>query len=118
MVYVDLNPIRAAMAKTPEASDYTSIQERIHKNSDLIRFANDDLPFLFTDYLKLAETTARIIIETKRGYIPTNLPDILQRLNLNSDTWLEEFNQFKTIGITAVGTVAQLKDFCLNVGKL
>ena len=29
MAYVDLNPIRAQMAKTPETSDYTSIQERL-----------------------------------------------------------------------------------------
>jgi hypothetical protein len=36
MAYVDLNPVRAAMARSPEASDYTSIQLRIkNKHSDL-----------------------------------------------------------------------------------
>jgi len=29
LVYVDLNPVRAAIAEPPEGSDYTSIQQRI-----------------------------------------------------------------------------------------
>ncbi|MBL1275311.1 MAG: hypothetical protein COB30_004435 [Ectothiorhodospiraceae bacterium] len=29
MTYIDLNPIRAGMAKTPERSDHTSIQKRL-----------------------------------------------------------------------------------------
>ena len=34
-----------------------------------------------------------------------------------SGRFFEEMKQFKTDGITAVGTVSQLKDFCLSVKK-
>ena len=34
------------MARTPETSDYTSIQERIKNNqSDLLPFGDDDIPY-------------------------------------------------------------------------
>jgi REP element-mobilizing transposase RayT len=39
MVYVDLNPVRAKIANTPEDSDHTSVQEHIiaHKNAHKIK---------------------------------------------------------------------------------
>ena len=118
MTYVDLNPIRAAIARTPEASKYTSIAERINnKETDLMSFGKEQIPFKFTDYLNLIDATGHVVIESKSGHIPKELPDVLQRLNLNQDTWLKEFNSFKTKGITAVGTVDQLKGFCSNIGK-
>ena len=120
MAYVDLNPIRAAMAQTPEASDYTSIQERIKaKQSTLLNlgFDKNDIPYTLGDYCDLVDYTGRVILANKRGFIPDELPPILQRLNLNPNTWLDELYQFKTKGHTAIGTIAQLKAFCKSVGK-
>ena len=120
MAYVDLNPIRAAMAKTPEDSDYTSIQERITaKKSDLLNmgFSDNEIPYSLTDYCDLVDATGRVIISGRTGSIPANLPSILRRLNLNEVTWLDELNQFKNKGQTAAGTVQQLKDFCKSVHK-
>ncbi|MCG6937428.1 MAG: transposase, partial [Gammaproteobacteria bacterium] len=73
MVYVELNPIRAKMAETPEQSDYTSIQTRIkqalkamqpeqieQQPASLLPFAGypkeampEGLPFRLSDYLEL-----------------------------------------------------------------
>jgi REP element-mobilizing transposase RayT len=80
MAYVDLNPIRAAMAQTPETSDYTSIQERIRaKKTSLLNigFNENDIPFTLTDYCALVDATGRVIVANKKGFIPDDLPDIL-----------------------------------------
>jgi hypothetical protein len=71
MAYVDLNPIRASMAKTPEGSDYTSIQERIRDpEPPLIAFdetGNEGLPYRLEDYLDLVDWSGRLVREGKRG---------------------------------------------------
>ena len=113
MAYVDLNPIRADMAQTPEGSDYTSIQARIEKkDSWLLGFSDDDIPYYLTDYVALVDYSGRAQLDNKRGSIPNDIPDVFQRLNLDPNSWLDELKKFKSKGRTAVGTVAQLKQFC------
>ncbi len=127
MAYVDLNPVRAAMAETPEDSHYTSIQERItpHFNlqqairsqtnsGDLLDFKHILKPLLpfegnithdnqagilfsFSDYLELVDWTGRAIALNKRGAIPSHLPNILQRLSIHRKTWLSSATQFEAL---------------------
>jgi len=120
MAYVDLNPIRAAMARSPENSDYTSIQERIKsKSSNLLNlgFNENDIPYNLTDYLDLVDSTGRSILANKKGFMPEDLPPILNRLGLDEATWLDELYQFKFQGRKAIGTVLQLKTFVDNIKK-
>ena len=118
MAYVDLKLIRATIAQTPETSDYTSIQARINnKRTNLLTFSKDKIPYYLSDYLALVDATGKTIHPNKKGYIPDELPDILSRLNINPDTWLDEMKSFRTDGITAVGTLSQLKVLCKNLKK-
>jgi REP element-mobilizing transposase RayT len=100
MAYVDLNPIRAKMANTPEQSDYTSIQQRIQKSKQqpsnntiplmpLINSNNqshqNSVAFSTEDYLQLVDWAGRAILPNKRGYISPEQPPILARLNIRPD---------------------------------
>lgn len=106
MAYVDLNPVRAKIAATPEESEFTSIYERIQafqiariEQSDkqpeqLMPFQSfyHDLPsidFDLQDYLELVDTTGRILREDKPGYILDSYEPILSRLNLTTKGWLK-----------------------------
>jgi hypothetical protein len=159
MAYVDLNPIRAGLADTPETSEYTSISERIallrggHGSAEveaggdttpasvdrsgeepalsLVSCArsspyrlpgrrgradpsldlqpesvlrsfpkaplmpfdatgrmNEAIPFAFDDYLDLMEMTGRVIREDKRGFIPSQVPNLLTRLQIDPESFV------------------------------
>ena len=60
----------------------------------------------------LVDYTGRVQLDNKRGSISNDIPEVFSRLNLNPDNWLDELTSFKSKGRTAVGTVAQLKQFC------
>ena len=80
MAYVDLNPIRAKMAKTPETSKHTSIKRRIDgvkNNKAVIHLAQfignprepmpQGLPFKLIDYIALVDWTDRSSSSCRRG---------------------------------------------------
>ena len=99
MAYVDLNPIRAKLAKTPEDSDFTSIKCRIAKTQskqrlphslerfDGIHESSKGIPFKLKDYIELVDWTGRIIRKDKRGAIDSTLPPILERIGLDAERW-------------------------------
>lgn len=115
MAYVDLNPIRAKMAKTPESSDHTSIKQRAESASiasqpnrqrqqpeNLLPFVGNPrknmpqgIPFKLTDYLELVDLTGRLKRQDKRGSIDVSLSPILSRLGIQSDDWLRATNNFE-----------------------
>ena len=132
MSYVDLNPIRAKMAKTPEASDYTSIQQRICQDKgiqdnpvpliDLSSSTNQSHPnsiaFSLIDYCQLVDTLGRAIIKGKRGYIEPNEAPILERLNIDCDGFLKLMGQKDDLSkLSAIGSTTALTHYLENIER-
>lgn len=125
MAYVDLNPIRAKVATLPENSDHTSIKKRMNmaikglQPKALMPFIGNPrnnmphgLPFEVTDYIELIDSTGRIIRDDKPGYMPTQTPAILLRLNICPENWLKLATEFRHIFHGAVGNEQVLNSFC------
>jgi hypothetical protein len=122
MTYVDLNPIRAAMARTPEHSEYTSIRERIVEAQDtpLLPFSDhrdNGIPFKLEDYLALVDWAGRAIKKDKRGYIPSGMPPILTRLGMQATPVLDYLAKQEKLTSTALGPVSMLRSFAKSVGR-
>jgi REP element-mobilizing transposase RayT len=127
MAYVDLNPVRAGIATSPETSSHTSIRERIQSEFDLheaienqvecgdlfdfqtplkpllafetglINEIQTGILFDFQEYLHLVDWTGRIIRNDKRGHIDRSLPPILARLQITPEQWQLNTTQFESI---------------------
>lgn len=121
MAYVDLNPIRAGIADTPETSNFTSVKARIkslRKNQvtapPLFPFADNPrnnmperLPFHLADYLELVEWTGQQIRGDKPGHIQSTQLPILERLGIETDSWLNICTNIKKC--TLVGSAAAIQ---------
>jgi hypothetical protein len=135
MAYVDLNPIRAGIAKTPEDSQFTSIYQRIQhihpstSNNDtassihLRRFADESqrknavIPCTSIDYLQLVDWSGRAIRADRRGHIDAKLPPILARLNIDPDVWRLTMTRKGTLLGRAMGRLDLMRLHATTLGQ-
>jgi len=99
MTYVDLNPVRADIAKGVSTSSYTSVKMRhdeICKNKacamqNLAPLAGEKSfnvpPMTEAEYIDLVDFTGRELHQGKRGVIKADEPKALRRLGLDKDHW-------------------------------
>ena len=125
MAYVDLNPIRANMAQSPEDSIHTSLPLRItaaitgQQPAQLLPFVENEhncqakeICFSLRDYLDLVDETARIIREDKKAAISSRSDKILNRLNIQNENWIKIVSNFGYLFQGPVGTLNDLTSYC------
>ncbi|QPG07257.1 transposase [Salinimonas marina] len=99
MAYVDLNPVRAGLANTPEHSPHTSIQRRIQsaklnqqpRQLRALSHASSEpsantLPFLLEDYFDLVKQTGRQL-KSDQPLQPTSNFFLLKKTGLSPEDW-------------------------------
>ncbi|MDP2504087.1 transposase [Oceanobacter sp. 3_MG-2023] len=136
MAYVDLNPVRAGMANTPETSDYTSIKSRAERAKTaadpdsrtqqptcllpFVRNAKEQelagIPMPLTDYLTLVDGTGRLLRADKPGAIEASTAPILARLGLKQRQWLAMTEQFERCFSTFAGREDNVRHACSILG--
>jgi REP element-mobilizing transposase RayT len=145
MAYVDLNPVRAGVAATPEESEFTSIYARIQQHTShcrhrrnvsehtnrrgrispppLLAFRDQDtreqpsLPMRIEDYLQLVDWTGRVARSNKNGAIEPNLPTILTRLKIDPVAWRATMHAGGNRFGRALGRVERLRAHARRLGQ-
>lgn len=143
MAYVDLNPIRAGIAETPETSDYTSIQERLGRapappaepspteaaeaqaeheplpQAPLMAFDATGrtpwaVPFAFEDYAELVDWAGRALHPRKKGFIAAHQPKILERVGVDAEAFIAYSSRFLKEFGSAVGAPGKMVELCAH----
>jgi REP element-mobilizing transposase RayT len=143
MAYVDLNPVRAGVATSLAASDFTSAQQRLrqlararrtsqamagelagtNRELPLAPFAGAssataaELPIRLHDYLMLVEETGRVAMPGKRGVISATALRTLAQLSLSTEQWQWLALTTQENALRAIGSLERLRDFCDKTGR-
>ena len=137
MTYVDLNPIRAGIAKTPETSEFTSVCERIQRLRSDDRSLTDAeprshvrlrpfssagsdahaIPYRIDEYLQLVDWSGRMIRSDKPGHIDTQLPPIACRLHIDVVAWQSAMRPRSNVFGRAMGRLDHLRLHAKTLGQ-
>jgi REP element-mobilizing transposase RayT len=129
MAYVDLNPVRAGLAKQLDEADFTSIELRLRQAAEATRqrpaadaepqpqilapFSDQvhtraekhrAIPMTFVDYVALLEWTGRAQrSDHKKGHLSRAAPPILHQLGIDPDRWLKTMTQHSLRQLAMLG---------------
>jgi REP element-mobilizing transposase RayT len=144
MAYVDLNPVRAGIAATPEESEFTSIYARVKKIRSgisarvrqqagseatrlrypaLLGFNNDResgsdrIPMRSLDYFRLLQWSSRQRRQRKSASIGKDLPAILVELKIDPSVWLQTIQQPGALLGRAIGNWKKLRTHAERLGQ-
>ena len=140
MAYVDLNPVRAGIAATPEESEFTSIYARLQQfqresgarkqtrgttncRIPLLAFRDSgrshrpSIPMEILEYLQLLDWSGRQHRSGKRGLVEHDLPPILNRLQIDPDAWLRTVRRGGNRFGRAIGRLERLQSHATKLGQ-
>lgn len=138
MAYVDLNPVRAGVAATPETSQFTSVAQRIRAwrakqtpngqrsvtRQPVLRAFREpgrttdrSLPYRLQDYLRLLDYTGRAVRADKPGAIDASLPAILDRLAIDTEAWTRAMRPAGNVFGRAIGRLDRLRLHATTLGQ-
>ena len=129
MAYVDLNPVRAKICDTLEASVHTSARQRLTAIEQESTAADRPLAPIAgsrgmsvlrmtqAEYLSLVDYAGRQIRADKRGTIEGPAPAALARLGYRPETWTRQVLAVKSDFSRAMGAVECLVDKAAEMGQ-
>ncbi len=158
MAYVDLNPVRAGLADCPEASEFTSVCDRIKGRQSRRCLAQAEAAFSeptaeqeqmverarksarcdrwlcpikevlprpggsgeslsLETYLTLVDWTGRAMRADKPGSIPEDLAGILERMDLDTEHWVQSVKRYGSLFYRIAGRADRLASAARKAGQ-
>lgn len=133
LAYVDLNPIRAGLADTPEKSEFTSGYDRIHSQTAAKRPASGPgawlcpigdeggperrgiLELSLLEYLEILDWTGRSL--RSGGGIPPHLDPILTRIGIDPIQWPRTAIGYGRLFQRVAGRVESIRKKAARLGR-